>query len=488
MFLHRWLGVALCLLVTAWFASGIVMMYARMPELTAADRLARAPALDLSTATIGPGDAARVAGVGAPQALAITMVGTRPAYRFPGSPDRTVMADDGSLPGEVTRAGAEAAVRLWFPECASSLSEEAVLAQPDQWTLELRQHLPLHRIALGDAGRTRVYVSGTTGDLVMKTTARERAWAYAGPVVHWLYVPIIRRRAAMWSSTIIWLSSIACVLALTGLVAGVIRWSPRRRYRLKGDRSLSPYAGWLKWHHVIGLMFGIITLTWLFSGLLSMGPFSWISNRGLSRDARERVTGPPASVDAISLAMVRAAVAAFAPATPRELTLVRFDGVPYWFGVSPAGGRSRLVEALHPDRGTFARFGDPAIERAADRLVAGIRGSRAEWLTAYDGYYYDRAGERPLPVQRVRLGDRDATWVYLDPSSGRIALVQGRLDRLNRWLYHGLHSFDIPGLYNRRPAWDIVVILLSLGGLALSVTSLVIAWRYLVDSRERRST
>jgi hypothetical protein len=50
---------------------------------------------------------------------------------------------------------------------------------------------------------------------------------------------------------------------------------------------------------------------------------------------------------------------------------------------------------------------------------------------------------------------------------------------VNRWLYHGLHSLDFPFLYNRRPLWDIVVMVLSLGGLALSTTTMVPAWRRL---------
>ena len=34
-FVHRWLGVALCLLFLLWFASGIGMMYWTFPEVTA---------------------------------------------------------------------------------------------------------------------------------------------------------------------------------------------------------------------------------------------------------------------------------------------------------------------------------------------------------------------------------------------------------------------------------------------------------------------
>jgi hypothetical protein len=36
----------------------------------------------------------------------------------------------------------------------------------------------------------------------------------------------------------------------------------------------------------------------------------------------------------------------------------------------------------------------------------------------------------------------------------------------------GLHEFDLPFLYDSRPLWDIVVIVLSIGGIFLSSTTL----------------
>jgi hypothetical protein len=101
------------------------------------------------------------------------------------------------------------------------------------------------------------------------------------------------------------------------------------------------------------------------------------------------------------------------------------------------------------------------------------------WLDAYDDHYYDREGLRALPVLRVKYDDPAQTWIYLDPGRGAIALVSRAPDRLNRWLYHGLHSLDFSWLIARRPAWDAAVIVLSLGGIAGAATSLVPAWRRL---------
>src|SRR5260370_1152895 len=56
-FVHRWLGVALCLFFLLWFPSGIGMMYWDFPSVTGADRLDRSPALDPSTIHLSPVEA-----------------------------------------------------------------------------------------------------------------------------------------------------------------------------------------------------------------------------------------------------------------------------------------------------------------------------------------------------------------------------------------------------------------------------------------------
>jgi hypothetical protein len=71
------------------------------------------------------------------------------------------------------------------------------------------------------------------------------------------------------------------------------------------------------------------------------------------------------------------------------------------------------------------------------------------------------------------------TRYYIDPRTARVVQTYDSSNWVNRWLYNGLHSLNFPWLYNYRPLWDIVVITLMLGGTALCVTSLVLAWRVL---------
>ena len=115
----------------------------------------------------------------------------------------------------------------------------------------------------------------------------------------------------------------------------------------------------------------------------------------------------------------------------------------------------------HPEAGRFNAFERATVESAVERAMSDVPVQDSAWLDGYDAYYYDRHGALPLPVLRVPYLDPQRTWVYADPSRGAIVLKEERLSRLNRWLYHGLHSLDFPFLYYRRPLWEIVVIVLS---------------------------
>ena len=101
----------------------------------------------------------------------------------------------------------------------------------------------------------------------------------------------------------------------------------------------------------------------------------------------------------------------------------------------------------------------------------------ARLLEAYDSYHYSRDQQAPLPILRVKFDDPAETWLYIDPRSGQLSTSVHRLDRVERWIYHGFHSLDFGFWYYNRPFWDIGVIVLSLGGLATSALGLFVGTR-----------
>src|SRR5690606_39037936 len=139
----------------------------------------------------------------------------------------------------------------------------------------LNLHRPLHRLALRDDRGTEIYVSAQTGEVVMRTTRLERGLAWIGPIVHWVAPELLRVHVGAWRQVVIWLSAAGTLLVASGILIGLMRYR-RRGYRVRqGDGvalQQSPYTG-TKWqHHWAGLVFGLVTLTWIVSGLLYMNP------------------------------------------------------------------------------------------------------------------------------------------------------------------------------------------------------------------------
>lgn len=466
---HRWMGIVLGALIITWFISGVVLMYAQMPRLSRADRLARLPVLDFHSARVTPIDAAAAVGYGV-RTIRLGMFAGRPVYRLAGAEGAaTVFADDGSDLEPVSAELAVAEARTFAPEFGTTIRYDGYLEMPDQWTLEVGRSLPLHRIALGDPADTQLYLSEASGEIVMKTSAAERRWAYPGAILHWLYLTPLRRNGLAWAQLVIWASLAGTVMSLTGLVWGVWRFSPQRLYRLKRRRARSPYAGWMRWHHYAGLVAGVTTVTWVFSGLLSMDPWDWHPSTSPTRAQREALSGGALRLSGVSVAGLQAALAALEGA--REAEVVQFQGNPL------LADASHIVQLAAADASPGPRLDRDAIVAAARAAGRGVPIRDVTWLDRYDAYYYDRDGELPLPVVRVRYDDPQQTWLYVDAVRGTPLRKEERLTRLNRWLYHGLHSFDFPFLYYRRPLWDLVLILLSAGGVAVSTTTIVPAFR-----------
>jgi hypothetical protein len=501
-YVHRWLGIAGCLVFLMWFASGIVMMYERMPRLTPEERLARLEALDSSRIRVPVAEAAATAGV-RPSRVRVGMSGGRPVYRLEADGEwSTIFADTGERLTSIAAAQSLDIVRRLIPEAGSTLRPAGRITQPDQWTLDggLPRFLPMQRVALGDEAGTVVYVSERTGEPVMKTTHRGRIWGYAGAVLHWTYFTPFRMERELWRYSIIVVALVGCVMCLTGLIVGIWRFSPGKFYRLKRVPSHSPYSGWMWWHHYAGLLFGLFTFTWALSGALSLTPWDWAPSTDPGAAQQLAVSGGPLRLERITPAVLRDVAQTIDQRFPvKELEILQFDGRAFAMAYRPddlataSRSRNRDVSAImspqlqhahlnawldQPSR-VFDRLPDDAVVAAGRKAMPESPVQDATWLLTYDDYYYDRTGAKPLPVLRVSYADDDRTAMYFDPQTGLIAMRQTTLSRANRWLYNGLHSFDFASIYYRRPLWDVVVLALSVGGVALTITTLMPAFRRL---------
>ena len=471
---HRWLGVALCLLFLLWFPSGIGMMYWDFPAVTAGDRLDRSPALDPSAIRLTPVEAYDASGQSQPPSeVRLNTFDGRPVYRFrAGRGETLVYADTGTRHTAVATDVAARIASAWVKQPAAAATI-TTLDDADQWTVQgsFRSQRPLAKFSWPNG--EQVYVSPASGEIVQYTTSASRLGAYLGPIPHWIYFTPLRKHQPVWSQLVIWTSGLGTFAAMLGLVVGVWMYAPSKRYRIDGAPTSIPYRGQKRWHTVFGLIFGLGAVTWAFSGMLSMDPFP-------SLPARNPVDIPQAlggrlQIEAFAARDPREALALLPGLPVKELELTSFGGEPVYIAAL-GRGESRVVPIAGPPRAAFDRGRIvELIARAAQ--PQGLAETRV--LDRYDVYYLDRRRQRPLPVILARLNDAAHSRYYVDPKTARVVGSYSSRTWMSRWLYHGLHSLDFPWLYDHRPLWDIVVITFMLGGTALGVTALILAWRVL---------
>ncbi|MBO9575697.1 MAG: PepSY domain-containing protein [Sphingobium sp.] len=461
--IHRWIGIGSCILFAMWFASGLVMIYVPYPSLSQGEWLARAQPIDWARVTVAPPiDPART-----PRQLDLAMRDGSPVWRVQEwSGERRLVSAD--------RAVAEPHVNAAYARrVANRFGNADVLAvaelERDQWTVAggFDRHRPLWKVAMADPVKTELYVSSSTGDIVQSTTRSERLWNWLGSVPHWIYPTILRQDQSAWRQTVLWISGPCIAAAITGMWIGILRTRVGQR-RFKGGR-MTPYHGWMLWHHVAGLVGGIFLTLWIFSGWLSVDPGHLFTSPDPAEGVEQRYSSgkplPPIDVTRLSQAAAGA----------RLVSVSDHAGLPSVTLFGADGARRVLaLPSLSP-----AVPQRSAIEQAAKGLVPAGKLADATLLTEPDAYYYDIGAKPRLPALRLRFADPDRTWLYLDPVTGEVLNGVDTRRRTYRWLYDMFHKWDLNVLTLNRPLWDILLWAFSLIGLVTSVSGVWIGWKRL---------
>ena len=381
------------------------------------------------------------------------MHGDRPVYRF--NTGRVfgrwtlIYADTGEPVAPLDRDAALSWLKGYLPE-QPTLRYDAYLQRPDTYTRlpAMQTHFPLHRVALDDARGHRVLRVGAIG----RSRHEERSTdAHARAVrihhAHVLLLPpevVVERAASVdvvdRAADVHHRRGHRCV-ALRPVTAIPSQADPVSfaLHRMDEVASLRRFD-----------LFGVFTITWVFSGLVSLDVIPGIresrySPQQIAEGARS-VQGEGAIVDLSSLAVENLKAAASTVSrsfAPKELELLQFGSEPYLIAYRPPtpetvdGWSSRsgmdfitptpdgehvLVSPLHPDR-TFPRFDDDTVMRVARDAMPGVAIRDAAWLNEYDDYYYKTVSSfdlglprmaKTLPVLRVRYEDAAADLAVSD--------------------------------------------------------------------------
>ena len=468
---HRWLGIGLGLLVLLWCLSGFVMMYKAYPELSEQQYLASLPALSL-TDCCQTGFPERVqdqayAGFRLRMLADKAVLHLQDVWGYELSLDLTEQAQLNRISPARARAVSEVyARRLGLPEPVLRGQIER-----DQWTVSaaLARHRPLYHFTADDAVGHQWYISSRSGELVQATTADQRLWGYLGAVIHWLYPTLLREQAQLWSQSVIWLSLLALFLTLTGLYLGL------RQYKARRSGRRSPYRGWALWHHYLGLLFGVLTFTWLFSGLLSMNPAGLLSGTG-ARAEVQALRGEPLYWEEIDVLLARLQAASF----PHNSVLLeggKLGGELFVLSRNAQGETVRLDQHLRN-----APLDPAQLHKLAARLAPAGSDYQAGLLHQEDAYYYSHHNNITLPVFRVVT---ESARYYLNPASGALLRKVDDARQQYRWLFNGLHRGDFNSLLRSRPLWDLFMWPLLLGVTGVALSGVVMGVRRLLPTRRR---
>lgn len=459
--LHRYLGIALGLVVTLWCLSGIVMMYVQYPSFLDTERVATLEPIDLADCCVAAdvlSAALEESGGQYADRFEVEMLAGRPVLRLYSPWGQNVIdllngtLRPGSSPAELERISLDFARRIGI---GTRPSYRGPLAQ-DQWTVSgyYSPHQPLHLFAGNDAAGTQWYVSDTTGEVLLLTTANQRFWNWLGAVTHWIYFTALRQHGAVWAQVVIWLAVAVAVLTLLGLYVGI------RRYRSGPSKRWTPYRGWMRWHHFAGLVFGVLALTWAVSGLFSMNPWGLLESRSFAAE-RQQIRGADLDASQIAAAITAIASNPLPDATTRlDSSLVGGElAIVAWH----AGGRERAlldVESLERTMLPDARF-----RNLAPTLRPGVDIAEQGWLNEEDSYYFGRYERPTLPAYRIIYADGER--FYLDHLTGALLYAADKPQQRYRWWFSALHRGDFSALLRARPVWDVWFLVL-LGGVTAS--------------------
>ncbi len=462
---HRWAGVGLCLLFAVWFASGAVLHFVGFPSLSPAAQQSAGEAIDFSRVAIDP-NRARARVPDATEVRLITVAG-RPVYvlRPPTGSVVGVSAETAEVLPSFSAVTARTVAERFAGAPVAQVSDPL---DYDQWIVHQRfdPFRPFYRVRLNDAAKTDLYVSARSGEVLQRTRFAERAWNWTGAIIHWLYFTPLRKSFWAWNQVVWWVALAALSSSAVGTWLGFYRTA---RNRAAGRRGLSPFRGWLRWHHLIGLFASVIVMTWVLSGWLSMDHGRFFSRGEAS--AQETLALRGVSVETITRAATLEAMRKLAPAS--EMTFSALAGRVFLTAYGP-GDRDVRVEIL--DAVPAAML--PAVPD--DLMLTAVRrvwphSTRVTSISTGRDALYRLAESTPGSAAAFVVSGDASLRIYVDRYSGRFLTVMNTSRRSYAWIYYALHTLQFPGLIEHPGLRTFLVLSLLALGFTASITGVVLS-------------
>lgn len=468
---HRILGTLLSAVFLMWFLTGLVMLYhGHFPR---ADKSKKMELISGTAGELPPVDSL-AKGIAFSDMSVERYLGTT-TFRI-SSPDTLVEVDE---KGEAVKVMVDAARlekvrKAW---CKADVAQVDTLRKLDQWVPFGRneKELPIIKYTFADEDEHELYVGSKSGDALQFTSHEQRVWAWLGPIPHWVYFTWLRSDQELWTTTVIWISGIGCLMAISGLWIGIVVWSRTRKNK---KVRFSPYKKkWYHWHYVTGLVFGVFCLTYVFSGMMSLADVpAFVSESKL--DFKPQLELMSAKADTFKLDY-RKVLAAEPQAT--NLEWKHIGHVPF-YAVKKKDGKSAYYDARDTSLVALQLSENEVLDLVKEVYKShnvDVSGATAETQDYQELYYRVHSrGEAILPVVKVTMNDEDNGVFYINPKNGNVRYVD-TTGRWAYWMYPAFHKLRLPGIVDVEWLRLLLSWIVLLGGAAVSLTGVVLGCRYI---------
>ncbi|WP_440880396.1 PepSY domain-containing protein [Tenacibaculum sp. C7A-26P2] len=470
--LHHYLGTFFFIMFLIWFLSGFVMMYKSFPFLSQKKRIEHNQVVSLEESSlVHPSIVFEEYQQESNNSLRVNTILGKTVYHLVTNEGKLVSRFAHNKKGiKINKPLAIKIARNFTGINSNAIA--TVLNKVDQWIPRPRylKHLPVYKVKFKDHLNTFVHISSQTGEVLSQTSYTDRLWAWLGPIPHWLYLKEIRSCKTLWSQLCIWLSLLGFIMSLSGIITGVARYRKKPKARFKRYKNK-----WYNVHYYTGLVFGLFICTWIFSGFMSMSPFNWSQGAILSAKGSKLWHGRSDYLKNITDEEWTNFKHSIMSKSVKEAHFSSFSGKLFSIQF-----QTNLTSSICLSNLSY-RLSEADLSEQVNYLDTVDFVYNIEQIKDYDNYYYDRHNNKKLPVYKVST--KNDIVYYVDPANGKMLLRSDIKNKLERWLYHGLHSLDFHFLINNRPLWDIVMILLLLGGTTVSLTAAGLGIKFILRKR-----
>ena len=479
--IHSVTGTVIAVFFLMWFFTGLVLIYHPYPRLT--DKQANHYREDIQA------DSLHDISYYTEHLVADTIKSIKLNQRISQSlfkietGDSTYnlcAADTTKKKKKVKFANVEAIAAKWVKAKPAKVD---TLHEREQWILYERYEkaMPIYKFTYNDAEHHELFISGKTAEPQQFTTRTQRVWAWLGAIPHKFYYPCIRKDLDVWK-TFITTGGIICLLAaLSGLIYGI---KIQTRVWRKKRKMVNPYKkADYKWHHAIGLVFGIFIVGWGISGSLAMQKVpKWIvpyeKEYSMFADDIWESDSLPLSSYKLDYRQVI-----------RELPNVKqiewrvIGGKPVYDVISDSNEVFVDASATEPQK---LHVTPEAIETAMHRIYGSNTQVSVNLMNEYDEYYMASYDTHPeLPVYKVTIDNNDGSTYYIGINNDYCRYFNTN-KKARKWLFGALHYLNINCITAHPVLWHICIWILCLAGMTVSFTGVLLGIKYIRRKLRRK--